>query len=186
MKITVVNSGTAHVPLPGYTSVEPGGSKTLTGRDKSEYLALVSQFAGSDVRVFGEIEDEDLPPINAEMANPGDGTSGADTVAGVGFSFKNAIDGQDVASVQKMYLGVFDDADGKVPATNATLDTASKGSILSGAGTHIIEVRTDSNGEFACTVTDSEDETVYIRCWPHAETSRMVDCSGSDSVTFSA
>jgi hypothetical protein len=44
-----------------------------------------------------------------------------------------------------------------------TFGTATKGSILA-SGTAWAIVKADANGQFACTVTNSADETVYFSC----------------------
>ncbi len=68
----------------------------------------------------------------------------------------------------------------------ATLDTATKGTILAGSGgTNSVDLETDVNGEFAATLSNSADDTVWL---VPAETdgSPVLDKTGIDSVTFTA
>ena len=82
-------------------------------------------------------------------------------------------------------FAVFDDLEMAVPATDATLDTEAEGTILAGAGSAALKVKTDANGRFSCTLTDSVLETVYVGC-SMSFGSRIIDCGDPDSVTFSA
>lgn len=47
-------------------------------------------------------------------------------------------------------------------ATNATMATATKGTILGGSGTSRLVVQTDDTGLFAATITDAADEEVFV------------------------
>lgn len=109
--------------------------------------------------------------------------SGGGTTAAVGFQLQD-VEGNDVAEVVTVRFGVYDDLGGDT-AANATLNTATDGTILSGAGTAELVVRTSATGGFACTLTDASDETVYLLC-SACPGSPPLDCRDSDSVEFSA
>jgi hypothetical protein len=70
-------------------------------------------------------------------------------------------DGQAAGSVL-FEMAAFDDAGVSTPATNATLGTASIGSIVSGAGTAAIKGQTDAFGLFRCVLTNAVDETNWL------------------------
>lgn len=110
--------------------------------------------------------------------------SGGGTTQSVGFQLKD-INGNNVALATLADFAVFDEADLVTPATNATLDTASAGTIVGGAGTAALKVKTDANGKFTCTLTDLVDETVHMSTAPTFG-SPILDCNEIDSVQFSA
>jgi hypothetical protein len=70
-------------------------------------------------------------------------------------------DGRGAGSVL-FEMAAFDDSGVSTPATNATLGTASIGSIVSGSGTAAIKGRTDSSGRFRCVLTNAVDETNWL------------------------
>jgi len=102
----------------------------------------------------------------------------------VGFSITN-INDIPIKLSCLVEFAVFDDADLSVPAVTATLDTAGKGTIIAGFGTAALKVKTDVNGEFTCTLTDTADETVYLACSCTFGSPSLV-CLSKDSVAFSA
>jgi len=182
MQITIVNNSTQPVPGPGATTVPAGDTLTLANRTQAEYASLVTSFVSDLVQVHATLEAADLPPINCVMKDPGDPAGGVDTIAGVGFDLKTQ-DGNDAGDDPQMYLGVFSDAECTTPSTTGTLDTATTGTIDEGAGTNVIKVTPDSTGEFACSLSDTADETVYLKAWA-VGTGRAMDTSGVDDVTF--
>ena len=186
MKITVVNkrasTGDAVYCVDG-TSVAPGASHEMTGRSAAE-LIYQQGSADDDVAVLGELEGSDRAPIVCNMKAIADPAGGATTSAGEGFDLETEA-GAAANVAPQMYMGAFDDADCTIPAENATLDTASTGTIDSGGGTNLLKVTPDATGEFACTLTDAEDETVYMRAWP-VGTDYVVDSSDTTSAEFTA
>lgn len=70
-----------------------------------------------------------------------------------------------------------------VPSATANLATATKGKFVNGEGTNITDIETDTNGEFACTLTNSADDTVWLVAEQSAG-SPVIDSTGIDSVTF--
>lgn len=113
-----------------------------------------------------------------------DDVAGGGTTQTVGLQLKDQ-DGNDLEEVHVLKFGVYDDADGITEGTSATLNTASAGSILAGAGGAVLTVKTSSTGKFTCTLTDASDEAVYLMA-SAAIRSPILDCRDSDSVTFSA
>ncbi len=109
--------------------------------------------------------------------------TGGGTTAQVGFQLINLADV--LVSVNDLIqFAVFDDADLSIPATNATLNTASKGIIIAGAGTAALKVRTDTTGKFTCTLTNLIDEIVYLGCSSAFGGPALV-CRETDIVEFS-
>jgi hypothetical protein len=184
MEITVVNkraTGGASVYCVDGIQVDPGESHVMTGRTAGE---LIFQQASSDddVAVIAKLEGSDRAPIVCTMKDVADPEADATTSAGEGFDLLTEAGA--AANVQPaMYLGAFDDADCTVPAGNATLNTASTGTIVSGGGSNLLKVTPDAAGEFACTLTDTVVETVYLRAWP-VGTDYVVDSSDTTSTAF--
>jgi hypothetical protein len=110
---------------------------------------------------------------------------GGGTTAVTGFQLKDQF-GNDVARVVKVGFGVYDDTDGVTPGTNATLDTATAGSILSGAASNELEVLTDATGKFTCTLTNTTDEEVFLMGAQPVVGAPPLECEDRESVTFSA
>jgi hypothetical protein len=121
--------------------------------------------------------------LNVKMDDSVDATAGATTTS-VGFQITDFV-GDPIAGVVVLNMGAFDDADLSIAAVNATLDTASQGTILGGAGTAGIKIKTDANGRFACVMTNAVDETVFTGCSP-SFASPLLDCREVDSTTYSA
>lgn len=111
--------------------------------------------------------------------------TGGGTTATTGFQLRDN-GGNPIAKAMKVGFGVYDDVNGVTPGANATLDTATAGSILSGAGTAELEVLTDATGKFTCTLTDAADETVQLIGAPAANGGPAVDATDREAVTFSA
>ena len=116
------------------------------------------------------------------MDDAPDVTGGGTTVA-VGFQLKDG--NQNAAVARLVEFAVFDDVDLGTPATNATLDTPTAGTIVSGAGSAALKVKTDASGKFTCTLTNNVDEQVSLSTSPTFG-SPILDCIEIDSVTFSA
>jgi len=186
MKITVINNGTTEIPLPSYTNAPAGATTVITERTVAELKGLVANYAnGNTVIITGEIEALDIPPIRCNMKTPADATGGATTIAACGFDLEDEF-GNAMPVESEMYLGAFDDAACTTPAVNATLDTAAQGTIDAGAGTNLLEVTASATGEVSVTMTDTEDEVVYLKAWPKTSVARPIDCSGYDTVEFTA
>jgi hypothetical protein len=187
MKVTVINNrpvGGESVYCVDNTAVEPQAEHEMTGRTKAEVVFQMGVADGNTVMVLAEIEGDDRAPVICDMKDPGNPAGGAATMAGVGFDIETEA-GAAANVAPAMYLGVFDDEDCTIPAVNATLDTATTGTIDEGAGTSLLKVTPSAAGIFACSVDDAEDETVYIKGWP-VGTDYIVDSSDIDDVVFSA
>lgn len=186
MKITVINkrpSTGENVYCVDGTQVEPGSQHEMLGRTKEDVLFMIG-VQDDYVTILSEIEGNDRAPLICDMKDPGDPASGVATMAGVGFDLETeAAAAANVAP--QMYIGVFDDADCQTPAENADLDTATTGTIDSGAGTNLLKVTPSAAGVFACSVNDAEDEIVYIKAWP-VDIEYIIDSSDVDSVEFTA
>lgn len=125
---------------------------------------------------------------NVKMDDNAD-VGGGGTTGPVGFQVTDFA-GDDLAEKVILELGVYDEASGDATkpgaaAAAATLNTATSGLILDGAGSAAIVVETDATGRFDCTLTDAVDETVILAC-RSARGSSVLDCRELDSVTFSA
>ena len=161
----------------------PGEQKEMSGRSADEAIASIALQA-ADVAVLVELEGSDRAAIVCDMKDPGDVSGGGTTLAACGFDLETQA-GAAANVAPQMYLGVFDDATCQTPAENATLDTAATGTIDAGAGTNLLTVTPAATGEVSVTLTDAEDETVYLKAWA-VGTDYIVDSSDIDDVTFSA
>ena len=106
--------------------------------------------------------------------------------------FMDATGGDPVDFPVTAEFAVFQDADGAGFATNATLDTASKGTILNPPASPppIADLKVKSaivggQSVFECKLYDLVDETVYITAFTTA-TGHVINCLGSLAVTFSS
>jgi len=106
------------------------------------------------------------------------------TTAVVGLQLKD-LDGANVAAARTVAFGAYADANGAAASSGGTLDTATAGTILTGAASAALTVVTDSNGKFTCTLTDAVDEVVYLLAGPTVR-SPILDCKDVDSVEFTA
>lgn len=100
----------------------------------------------------------------------------------VGFQVKQG--GQPIAQEVTLQFAAFADANLVNPAQNAALNAATAGTILSSSG-YAVLVKTDATGKFTCTMTDIQDEAVWLAC-AMGFGSPSVDCRESMAVTFSA
>jgi len=141
--------------------------------------ALVSQYAAT-VQSQGEIE-----PMTyvATLDTIVDATAGATTTV-VGFKLMD-LWGSRVLEVRSLALSVFDDAYAATLSPNATFNTATAGTINSGAGSSQVLVTTDASGAFSCTMTNVIDETVYVTCGL-SEVSPVLDTKDIAAVIYSA
>jgi len=186
MKITVINkraSGEDNVYCLDGTQLAPGEQHEMLGRTKEDVVFAIG-VQDDDVSIVAEIEGSDRAPVVCTMKDPADPAGGVDTLAGVGFDLLTEA-GAAANVAPQMYMGVFADADCQTPSTTATLDTATTGTIDSGAGTNLLKVTPDAAGEFACSVDDTADETVYLKAWI-VGTGYIVDSGSTDDVTFTA
>lgn len=138
--------------------------------------------AGKDLAIaVGSLPDR--API-VELDETAD-VSGGGTTAVVGLQLKDAA-GRNVERAVKLTFGVYDDADADGAASNATLATATAGSIVSGGGTAELVILTSATGKFTCTLTDASDETVYLAAGLATPGGALADCMDRESVAFSA
>ena len=81
---------------------------------------------------------------------------------------------------------VCDDADGAFPAANATLDTATIGTILRFAGTAAPKVKTAQSGAdqvFQCALSNLVDQTNYLTAFS-TPAGQVIVCVGSTPISF--
>jgi len=185
MQITVINNRPStgdKIWLPNGTSVAPGATAVLTGRSRDEAIMLLAYNTPPTVKVLLALDANDRSPLICDMKNPADPAGGANTLAGVGFDLETE-SGAAANVAPQMWMGVFDDAACTIPAVHGTLNTASAGTINSGAGTNLLKVTPSATGEFACTLTDTTDEKVYLKAW-QVGTSYIIDAGDTDDVTF--
>lgn len=124
--------------------------------------------------------NEVLSAIIDDVADVG----GGGTTAAVGLQLVD-FEGKNIAEQHVLGFGVYDDTDAITAGVNATLNTATAGTILAGAASAELIVKTDANGRFACTLTDAIDEAVFLIA-SRNKRSPILDCRDVDSVTFSA
>lgn len=127
-----------------------------------------------------DYEEGDLRIVNT-LIDDVDDVTGVLT-ATVGFQL---VDQFEIPILEPMLVefGVFDDADLASPSLLGTLDTATQGTIVGSAGSSVIKVRTDENGEFECTLTMGGLGTVHLGCGPTFG-SAITGCLGSEDITF--
>ena len=121
--------------------------------------------------------------MNVKMDDAQD-VSGGGTTRAVGFQVTD-FSGANLSTQVKLELAASDDVGLTQPATNATLNTATQGTILDGAASNTLIVQTSTSGRFTCTLTDFSDETVFLSC-KSVHGTPLIDCREFDSVTFSA
>ncbi len=187
MKITVINnrnSGGQPVPCVDSTSCAAGTTHEMPNRSAEEVQLMMGHASGNDVIVLSELEAIDREPVVCVMKTPVAPGSGVGTNAANGFDLETQAGGAGNVAPQ-MYFGVFDDAACTTPAVNATLDTAATGTIDAGAASNLLTVTPSAAGVLSVTLTDAEDEEVYLKAWP-VGTSYTVDCSDSHAVEFIA
>jgi hypothetical protein len=134
--------------------------------------------------VVTDMEDAFEELFNIEMLDAPD-VGGGGTTSAMGF---NVLDwrGNAIAEAVAVKLGVFDDEDLQTAAVNATIDTATAGSILSGAASNALVVKTDATGQFRATLTDAADEEVWMSTGRDDYGDRLIDHRAKDSVEFTA
>lgn len=183
MQLAVTNLSTDKTMLPGYIEVDGSGSVTLTDQDMNLLPEFEKMVADGTISVKATREVGDALEVVVDIDTTANVTGGG-TTAVVGFQVKTpqgfTLEEQCVVS-----FGTYDDANGVTAASHATLNTATAGTILSGAGTNVLQVLTDAHGKFTCTLTNTSDETVY-QIATQVGRSPMMDTKDYDAVTFSA
>lgn len=186
MKVTVINkqaTGEPSLYLIDGTQLASGAQHEMLARSKEDLLFQIG-LQDDNVAVLAEIEGSDRAPIVNTMKTPADPGSGVATCAACGFDLLTEVGGAAGVAPQ-MYMGVFSDALCQTPSTTGTLDTAATGTIDDGDGTNLIKCTPDATGEFSVTLTDTADETVYLKAWI-VGIGYIVDSSSIDEVTFTA
>ena len=134
------------------------------------------------VKSFLDLLDQALDEtINVAMDDTPDVTGGGIT-GNVGCQLRN-VKGDKLEIEAVLEFGVFDEEEVTTPAANATLNTASKGAILSGGGGNALKVKTDATGKFTCVLTNASDEQVFVGSSPSFG-SPLLDCREVDAITF--
>jgi hypothetical protein len=199
MIITLVNLGKDPVSINGlqlllgaYETKSVATDGDVKKSTAAELKALhdngrINYSTAEDTSIPDDFEDAQIAMLHSvvkvQMIDAPNVTGGGTTVT-VGFNLTN-INDIALGLGALVEMAVFQDIDLSIPAVNATLDTASKGTIVAGAASAALKVKTNSSGEFACTLTDLVDETVYLACSPTFGGPALI-CLSKDSVTFSA
>lgn len=188
MELVITNlSAVDPVMLPGNINLAAAASVTLSEQGYGEYLTGYGEMiADGEISVLMHFDNSmlgggDTRELVADVIATANPTAGANTAV-VGFTVKTPW-GAQLGEQMVVQFGTYQDANGILAATTATLDTASLGTILSGAGTNELKVLTDIYGRFACTLTDTAHETVYQMCKP-VDRTPVLDCRDYDAVTF--
>jgi hypothetical protein len=197
MKVIITNYGPMPICVPGLTSVDPGATKTFIGKNVQEGQFAIDTVDVSKAVVRVETEISDRYPTKAVMAHPANPAAGAVTIAGVGATvqwsndpiagmvYPQVITGP-VSEVQDIGFAVFTDIACTIPATTATLTSATTGSIVSGAGTWCVRAKTSSGGVFACSVNIpvAAAVTLYLKAFQLPTSTRVIDSSEVDDLVF--
>jgi len=135
----------------------------------------------------GLLTDQMVVATVAATGGTGGSADGTLTV-----SLQQTDESTDVGSARQVMVrvGAAQYAPAQTPVSTVTFSTATTGTLVaSGNGWALIE--TDTSGDFACTISDSADETVYVWCESANKVSDLTDgCvvigSNSDDATWSA
>jgi len=181
MKLRVTNNGSdPHFIETRYFSIEAGATVVISNAVANDIIALKDE---ADVVLEIEYEAGDLKVYTVEWVATPDATGGATTSA-IELRIVDQY-GIPIDDAVELVLGAFDDAYCATVAANATLNTATKGTIQSGAASNALYIVTDADGHFACTLTDAADETVYL-AGGSASGKGLIDCLDVGDVTYSA
>ena len=179
-------------------SLKPGTTRTLTLLDadftkdvNNELNALkaaghISFSTSEDPDIDDSLEHTSIGTFKlyrVAMDDAADVTGGGTTQT-VGFTVKNFVN-KAIDFKTKLVFAVNDDIGLTQPSSDATLNTATAGTILDGAGTNTLIVETDAIGRFECTLTETNDKVVYLSC-DTTHGSHDVARNEFDSVEFSA
>ena len=199
MLVTIINLRRSYVSIEAFDlSLPPSSTRSVRiNRDLEDAeieelqdlqtAGHISYSIADDPDTPDDFEDAQLSMLNSRtimvsMLDAANVTGGGTTQT-VGFSLVN-LSGKAVREQVLLQFAVFDDAALSVSAANATLNTASKGTIVSGGGGTALKIKTDANGEFECILTDFVDETVYLGC-STSFGGPSIDCRATDTVAFS-
>ena len=199
MIITVTNLQKETISINGL-KISLGAYQTQTistdGDVKKSTAKELEDLKNRGLITYSTTEDDDVPDefedtqlamlhslIKARMIDAPNVTGGGTTVT-VGFQLTN-INDVPVKLQVPVEFAAFDEQYGVVPAASAVLSVPTKGTILDGSGTAALKVLTNASGEFACTLTDLVDETVWLGC-SQSFMSPAIICLSKDSVAFSA
>ena len=167
------------VSIPKHGRREITDLATLAECENSERLTLMR--SEGKIALIIQDDDVDTSVFVVKMDDVLD-VDGGGTTQEVGFQVVDG-SGQAVRIQTLVELAVFDDANIAVPSAAATLNTATEGTIVGGAGTAALKVVTDDLGRFACTLTNPLDTTVYLAsCQTFG--GAALDCQDVSSVTF--
>lgn len=182
MKLNVTNNRSTplYIETRGI-SIDAGESIVLSNAGALDIAALKDE---SEVDVSVDYEDDDFQLMVWEWVTLPAGSGGA-TESDIEGRIVDQY-GLPIAEERLVHVGVFDDAICETAAVNATLDTAAKGSIEAGGGSAELLVKTSTDGEFACTLTDAVDETVYLAAKGGGYGQGVLDGQDVGSVEFSA
>jgi len=198
MILTVTSLKKANISIEALDLVIPPFQTIATQVDDvtKELIEELGKFVDAGHITYATAEDPDTPDdlepamlsllSNVTVVSMLDAADvgGGGTTQTVGFELRN-LAGQKISAQMVLSFGAFAEADAVNPHATATLNTAAKGTILGGAASNVLTVKTDASGEFECTLTNSADDAVYLAA---AQTFRspLVHTTGYDSVTFSA
>lgn len=161
--------------------------------NKLDLLTEAEALDASDNSLFGVDSDGHVNHDQMVTATvTATGGSGGATAGTLVVDLKRANESTDpVRALQVMVrVGAAQYAPGQTPVSTVTFSSATTGTLVaSGNGWALIE--TDATGNFACTISDSADETVYVWCETASKVSDPTDgCvvigSNSDSATWAA
>lgn len=183
--LTIKNISGVAKDLVGHLAVAHNGTFSFNTMHNEHLMPELQALAaaGTIQLLAGTLASGEVVECFVDIDATADVTGGG-TTAVVGLQVKT-LDGVALEKACVLTFGVYDDTNGVTAGAHATLDTATAGTILGGAGTNVLTVVTDSHGKFTCTMTNASDETVYLKAGTRVG-SIMADISDVDSVTFSA
>ena len=163
---------------------------TTLGVGSGDSVTFVNVTAPGDVNVGGNVNSNHL--VKATCAGADAGGGGTTALLSVQL---NKIDGTSAISAARQVVLIANSAqysqNTPVPNASLSLGTVTAGSVISGSqGVWLVE--TNASGLFACTATNTDDETVYWSvCNPAGGVSDITkSCvvvgSNSDASTWSA
>lgn len=111
--------------------------------------------------------------------------TGGGTTTPIGFQLQDGA-GNPVSEVVTLKLDVFSDSTLQTADASGDIGTATAGTIVSGGDSGDLIVTTSATGKFTATLTNAQDETVYVAAGPLENGSPILDCSSVAAVTFAA
>lgn len=165
MKLTVDNNSGQAVTLNGWGATIADGSDSVEFSNIFDFSRIdqtVADLAGIDGCVC-KLDLEGKSCVRRIMMDETDAPAGGASTATVGFkAYYDTTKKVQIIGQYSLRAFVSSDTDGLLLDTDAILGTATSGSFTSGEDSQDAKIQSDTDGEFACTETDTTDEQTYF------------------------